>query len=409
MSALARVHLGRSAGARAFLALVVLAELHIFGRSRLWVHEWLWALYQYHFVTVILGPPAAGVAAWEGQRVARASDVSAAAGTTLRAAVMAWAGVYAWVLLAYGVGLLTVVTLVRGAGTPGWPDAASLATVGPPIVLLAAETAAGFVIGRLVRSPLAPPGVAVGCFLVILLFYIAGPAHLVDVGGAGNPMLGHQLRPDLLAAQILLYLSLTLAAFSALVWTRNSPGVIRVGAMVVGLGLVAVALGNLLGQGPDKFRRVDATLLCVGTRPQVCVGPGYAPMASHIRAMLLPYLEELRAAGVPVPERFSMTAHPGEATAPLEGVVFALLRYGERYAEEAAAAQILGWYVRPTCDLFRKPASTAFDGVLSWLGARVYPERVVVPPRPRVLSQGALEEQRAWIRDAVRVLMACGR
>lgn len=409
MNGIGRLHLRRSAGLGALLAGLVLVELHIFGRGRIWAHEWLWAFYQYHFVTVLLGPPSAGVAAWEGQRVARSGEVTAASGATLRAAVLAWASVYAWVLIAYAVGLATVVTLVRMAGTPGWPDRVSVSTVGPAVALLAAETAIGFMVGRLVRSPLVPPVVAVGCFLVVLFFYISGPARLVDVGGASGSLLGLAPRSELQAAQILLYLSLTLAAFLGLLWAQRAPGVMRAGATIVALAVVGVTGRNVVAQGPDSFREADVPLVCVGTRPEVCVGPGYRRLAPAVRDILLPYVEELEAAGAPVPERFAQGALRGEGSAPIGTLVFHLIRYGQAQAESTGPFEIVNWYAGDSCDLVREPASTAFDGVAFWLLARVHPEHVVAPLRPPVLSRGTLEEQRAWIRDAVRVLMACGR
>src|SRR5581483_836717 len=75
MRRLAAVAVRRSIGLMACPALLVLVGLHIFGRSRPWEHEWLWAIYQYHFSTVLLGPAAAGLAAWEGFRAQQAEDL----------------------------------------------------------------------------------------------------------------------------------------------------------------------------------------------------------------------------------------------------------------------------------------------------------------------------------------------
>ncbi len=409
MSSIWRVHLRRSSALAALPAFLILVGLHVFGRGRMWVHEWLWALYQYHFVTVLLGPPAAGVAAWEGQRAARSSEVAAAAGATVRAMVASWAGVYAWTLVAYAAGLVAVVALVRMAGTPAWPDGVAASTLGPPATLLAAETAVGFAIGRGIRSPLVPPFVAVGTFLVVLFSYTVGPARLLDVGGASASMLGLAPRPSLQVSQILLYLALALAALSSPMWARGRTVARRAGATLAVSVVLAAAAANVVRQGPDHFQRVPTPLRCIGAEPEVCVGPGYARLAADARALLLPYLDELQGAGAPVPERFEQTANRGERAAPLGGLMFQLIRYGPEVAEAGAPAAIVLWYMGPSCDVFREPAATAFDGLTAWLESRVHPERVIGELDPPVLSRGTLDEQRAWVRRAVRVLMACGQ
>ncbi|HXF72449.1 MAG TPA: hypothetical protein VNO79_07570 [Actinomycetota bacterium] len=405
MSGAARLHLRRSAGLAAFPAFLASVGLHVLARDRLWVHEWLWAVYQYHFVTVLLGPVAAGVAAWEGQRVARADDLSAAAGARLRAAAWAWAAVMGWVLATYAIGLAAVIALVRAAGTPGWPDATALSTLGPPIALLAAETSTGFVVGLVVSSPLVPPLVATAWFLLVLFLYVAGPATLVTVGGSSS-LLGLAPRRALQAAQVELYLSVV-AASAAWVIARPARPLAKAAACLVGLSLVALGVHRVSDEGPRIFQRTRVTLACIGSEPTICVGPGYVPMAHRIRALLGPYLDELRAAGAPVPSRFDQTALPGEAAAPLGGLVYSLLRYDD---PSAAPFAIIDWYLGPTCDVSRDPAATAFDGLATWLQARVGPRSGGIPEQPvGTFPGGSLEQQRAWVRHAVRVLSACGR
>ncbi|GIU98724.1 MAG: hypothetical protein KatS3mg014_0340 [Actinomycetota bacterium] len=408
MTGIGALHARRSAASVAFPTLIVLVALHIFGRGRIWVYEWLWAFYQYQFVTVLLGPVVAGGSAWEGRRVARAREVAESAGMAVRTVLAAWAGVCGWVLAAYGAGLVIVVLLVWLAGTPGWPDAASISTVGPAVAVLAGAAAVGIGLGYALRSPLVPAVVTVGWFLAVLYFYIAGPSRFVDVGGASGSLLGLAPRPELQAAQIALYASLAAASFLALVWGRGLHGMRRAGAVAAAVVLVAPAAWVLEGLGPDHFRTTDERLVCVGTRPEVCVGPGYASFAEQARAMLIPYLAELEAAGVDVPQRFEQTAGRGEAAAPLGGLMFALVRYGPAQAARSAPFEIIDRYVPPDCDIFREPASTAWDGVTDWLIARVDPQRAFVPPSPRILSEGTLREQRAWVREAVQTLMTCG-
>ena len=51
-----RASLRRSAALRALPVLVAVSIGHVLARNQTWAHEWMWACYQYQFVTVLLGP-----------------------------------------------------------------------------------------------------------------------------------------------------------------------------------------------------------------------------------------------------------------------------------------------------------------------------------------------------------------
>jgi hypothetical protein len=110
--------LRRSIGLVALPALLALVLVHIYARGRLWSHEWLWGFYNYHFLLTMLGPIGAGLGAWEGFRLSRASDLLAGSGRTLSATASAWAALMAWLLVAYGFGLSLVVAHILLEGSP---------------------------------------------------------------------------------------------------------------------------------------------------------------------------------------------------------------------------------------------------------------------------------------------------
>src|SRR5450432_2178551 len=94
----------RSAGRAAAPVMLAVVIAHLALRSRAWTHEWMWAYYQFGFVTVLLGPLLAGVAAWEGWRLSSSADLLTPSLRPRRAATQAWAATLAWGLLLYAAG-----------------------------------------------------------------------------------------------------------------------------------------------------------------------------------------------------------------------------------------------------------------------------------------------------------------
>ena len=82
--------LRRSAGRTGFPVMLAVVATHLVLRDRTWTHEWLWAIYQLGFVTVLLGPLVSGVAAWEGWRLSSAADSVATSVRPRRCAALAW-------------------------------------------------------------------------------------------------------------------------------------------------------------------------------------------------------------------------------------------------------------------------------------------------------------------------------
>lgn len=270
----ALVAMRRSIGGRALPALLVLLGLHIFARARPWTHEWLWAVFQFHFSTVLLGPAAAGLAAWEGFRIQRTEDLLESSGRAGRAIVLSWAAVFAWVLLAYGAGLLTVVALVKVSGTPSLPGIPEFLSLFPAVALLAAEMSTSFVVGWRIRSPLVAPAAAIVWFLVTMFLYVSGPEAAIRVGGASASLVGLRPRPDVQAVQVLFYGSLTAVS---LVWARRRTHIEDVGARVLRMGsfTVPILAAILLTQpSPNVLEPTPPELECVGSEPALWLRSG---------------------------------------------------------------------------------------------------------------------------------------
>ena len=210
--AMTRLALRRSAGRLAAPVMLAVVAAHVLLRGRTWTHEWLWAVYQFGFVVILLGPLVAGIAAWEGWRLSTAGDLLATSLRPRQAAVQTWLATVAWGVLVYLVGLGTVVVLVLAAGAPGWPDLRVLGAALPPLALLAAEAAVGMLAGWWLRHALAAPAAALGCFGLSLWCYASGPSQFITVGGATSSLVGLAPRPGVELAQLLFFAAAALAA-----------------------------------------------------------------------------------------------------------------------------------------------------------------------------------------------------
>jgi hypothetical protein len=395
----------RSAGLGAFPLMLALVVGHVLLRERSWVHEWTWAFVQLAFVTVLLGPFVAGVAAWEGRRLAMASALVDSSVRRGRATAAALAAVALWATVALLAGALIVTALVRTAGTPGWPSPTTLACLAPPAGLLAAYAGVGLLVGRWTAHPLAAPATAVGSFLATLGLYVAGPTQLVDVGGATGSLVRLAPRPDLQLAQVCFFLFLVLLTTLLTTTPRPGSGAWRAAGDAVTLSGVGVgftaALALLLAHGGESLRPVGEHLSCVGRSPRVCVAEGYVRYASTARRALLPYLDALRGAGVHVPSEFQQDAEPGLVSV---GPVDSTLLLGA----DSAGSAVVAAFLSKRCALDEQPAVLAsWEGLTAWLRAEVTGRRPSDPTLPAVVRGPRSAAQLAWVRHAVSELASC--
>lgn len=400
-----RVMVRRSIGLTALAPMVGIVLLHILGRERPWTHEWFWAIYQFNFVTVMLGPVVAGFGAWEGSRFARGRSLFGTSDRELVGLASIWAALLAWVFVAYAVGLAVVATLVKLAGTPGLPDAFAAGTILPAFSLLAAEAAVGLAAGWVLKSPLTAPACAVGSFLLILFLYTKGPGQLIIVGGADDSLLHLAPRANLEAAQSLCYLVVSVAALVfAAHWTGRRHKYHPVTAPSAGFFAV-LSIVLVIAQGGTILERHAPNLRCFGVRPEVCAGPGYAQKLRDARAAFLPYLHVLETAGVPVPYRFAQGQEPGNrSVGPL---TFALLNG----SKEEAGRLTMASYFRKSCALEGKNGHVydLYRAASYWVSAQATGTTMPYDPAiPNVLQRGNVEEQRRWLRNAMSVIQQCG-
>ena len=403
-----RTALRRSAALPALPVLLAIVAAHIALRPRLWAHEWFWAIYQFNFVTILIGPLLAGVAAWEGWRCSAAADLLDTGAQPRRVAAVTWLATLLCGLLVFVVGLVSVGIIVRVAGTPGAPPLAALASVLPAMGLLAAECAVGLLIGWWVRHVLAAPAAAVGCFLLSLWLYVSGPTVLIEVGGASGSMIGVSVRVGPALAQLAYFAAVVLLAVLLVGRPRpwsGTPAALASLAPAATAGVLVLGTASILvAQGPNRLQPAPEALVCVGTAPQVCVSAGYVRYAAGARAALLPYLSRLTEAGVPVPAKFAQNANPGELTV---GPIESTLLLGRT---DGAGFAVINSYLSKRCPIDQDPAlQTEWNGIISWLYAGSVPISVDDASIPSIVRGPQTPTQLAWVKAAMAHLAACGR
>ena len=393
----------RSFGAAAAPGFAALIVVNVAARGTVWKHEWLWAFYQYHFVTVLLGPIAAGAAAWAGRQWSVTAPMVALGRRGVLGPAAPWISFYGWVVACYLAGLAGVCLVVVAAGTPGAPDLAAWRTLAPPLGLLAVVTLAGYVTGYLTRRRMAAPVVAVATFGVLLLLYVAGPGNYVTVGGASSSLVGITPKPRLELAQCVLYAALCcgLAMAVAAAGRRlRVPGRVLVAEVVVAV-VAAVAVAGITAQGGNVFRDEDTPVTCAGSAPQVCVASGYTADLPRLRATLAPVVGVLAAAGATPPATFNQRADGTHAgVAQLD--VIALLAHPGALAQSV----VLSGYLDPSCDLVSRQgnvdAFTQLDAYLTFRLTGTAPDDL--PARIRTAPPG---ERDAWGRRLTTTLRQC--
>ncbi|MFD4242810.1 hypothetical protein ACFWP3_14585 [Streptomyces sp. NPDC058525] len=306
------LHLRRSLGRTAFPFFLLLVVLNTLLRPMAWQHEPMWAVYQYNFTVMLLGPLLAGVAAWEGHRLSRADAFLYAHHRPLAMLAAAWAALTAWSAAAFLLGLALVLGLVAWSGTPPVLGLPELLTPLPALTLLGLACAVGLTAGWLGGDggKLAAPMVAIAVFLAFLLLYAGDLSEFVMVGGATSSLVGLRPKAGTQTSQVAFYLAATLLALLAGAWSaalhRLRPRHLL--AAVATAVLCALSAGHLAAAHPLYLEARPGDVRCHGTRPEICLGRGYTSYEPHLRANLTPLVRAMTRLDLPAPASFRQDA-----------------------------------------------------------------------------------------------------
>lgn len=272
MSLALRLWLRRSTARLAFPAMVIIALFILFGRS-----GWAWEVGQAvsHSTTavIILGPVAAGLAAFDIWR-RQTPAIRTIAATTRRGArgTMALAGatlLYAALAWLLGVGVALALAARNGsAGSLPWGE------LGAGMAALFASVCVGAAIGTLMRNVAAAPVAALLCYALPIAGTMLGVDGVMSAGGATTLTIGITKEPVIAATSFACTVLTGAVAWQAVVYAaRPSRRPVLAGAAGLGIMLVG-GLSYLHSLDPmsNAWRPSGTAVVCVGTAPQVC-GP----------------------------------------------------------------------------------------------------------------------------------------
>jgi len=396
--------LRRSVALPLFLLLVAIEVSQIAFRTHDWLHEWLWAVYQMGFTTVLSAPVAAGMSAWEGGRLNGSRDIIATSPRNHRPLALSAAALVLAAAAAYLVGLISMITAMVAVGTPWGLRPVDLLSVLVPIALLAASVCTGMVVGwYVVRPLLAGAVVAVGWFAVTLWFYASGPAQFVTVGGATDSLFGLMPNVQIQIAQLALYSSSSIFVVALAALRDRVRAVAHVMAVVVLAVACLTTVFRLQQQGGEMLVKRNESTVCRGSEPSLCVGPGYVKLAPHAQAALARYVQVLKRARVePLPARFQQGVAPGGLTVGPLSRSFLNGRYSE------APNLILSTYISKDCakSLDGGLADSAYL-VQSWLRFRVDGQPMLDMEPLSEFVHSTPEAQAEQVRAAFSTLAEC--
>lgn len=273
------IELRRGPGPWLFLVLLAAGGLHVYTRLDTW-SVWTHSTEVVANAPYLMGPVAAGVAAWAGARGPRRGtqqgELLGARGPMSGPAAEI-AALVAWVLAADIVLATALFTITATKATWGGPSPLWLATSAAG---LAVQVPVGWLVGRLLPLRLTGLGVAVGMFALNTWVENELPQSLwqrrLFPVSMWIWMPFDDIRHPPLWGQLLWYVGVGSAIFTILAMVTSARwrqvvavGVASLVASAGGVGTLAVVGGEFYDQGRHVL------FVCEGERPEVCVHPAF--------------------------------------------------------------------------------------------------------------------------------------
>lgn len=259
--------------------------------------------------TVLIGPVAAGLTAWQYARMRQAGFAEYASAT--RRDLAGWVGpaVLVWLqaclALVLTTAVLTLTTVV--VDIPSHPG--DLPIVLQAVAALATYAALGACLGTLVgQSWIAPVAVVLGYLLMLFSVWDLLPGTF-DTGSATGSLVGNVFNGRVIALQGVVALGLAAAfavgALTVLAARHRAVTAVLLVAVCVG----AVAYVRLSGTGYDRYAYPDEplALTCAGSAPEVCVFRDAPRPLEDLATELARQAAALEKLGFDVPARFQVT------------------------------------------------------------------------------------------------------
>lgn len=385
----------------------------VFTRSA-WLGEWAWTMDWSAGTTFVIGPIAAGAAAYEVQRNFQPAG-RALARTLARGPIALWQLTTAiWAAAFAGWLLVAAVAALASVAAGATPQLVLEPLIGTASVL-AAYAAAGSALATVLPKIAAAPLAAILTYSFPIAAAALGVASPFMFGGATGTLAGLSYNHATLAWVILLNLGLAalLLSFSTLALRVPKPRSVLISTMAI--ASCASLIGSALALGPLPNRFViepSVNMVCGDGAPKICMSSGSASKLDEIQGLASDLSLPLSTLGVELPERY-MQQLPGRPAGSGSGVLLlpdSNLNHGPTMPMDVALS-----LARPAdCSAYyaSEPPVAALDAqyvVARWLvlQGEVSGAQDEMDPADRWLSQSAPEESADWIRSVFKRLERC--
>ncbi len=373
-----------------------------------WTGSWKMALDWTSGALMLVGPLAAGFAAWHYSRLRR--SVLATAVRQAGRGPLSWFQPAAGILAAVGTGLaatgLVATTIADRNGSAPAPHQLSILLVSLPV--LASQVLIGVWLGTRFPGSSAAPVAAVGVFSLGALSSAGLIPETFRAGGVTGTLVGEEYDAVTLLAQGSVALAVAAVAGAAVlrvVWPPRQ----RLAPALAGLAVAGAVAAVVSGAaGAERYVFVPVDLRCAGSGPEVCMAVETTRPLQALVGEIRAYTTPLRELGAPVPRRWVQSV-PGRELPPGDGVLM-FVSGGEAGAVVDRRALAISVATPADCAGFRglTPPTEALDAqglVADWiLTERGGPASGLDPETVRWLGSAAASD---WVLATYRSLAAC--
>jgi len=373
-----------------------------------WTGSWKMALDWTSGSLVLVGPVAAGIAAWHYSRLQRSvlAIVIRQAGRGPRPWFRPAVGIAAAVVaVLVATGLLATTIADRNGSVPAPHQLAILLLAVPALV---AQVMIGVWLGTRFPGPWAAPVAAVGVFGLGAMSSAGVIPETFRTGGVTGTLVGQEYDATTLLAQgtvALAVVAVAVVAVLRVVWPTPPRVTSGVATVVVAAAAACVLSG---ASGEERYVSVPVGLRCAGDAPEVCMAVDATRPLRGLVPELAAYTAPLRELGAPVPRRWVQSI-PGRGRNLDDGVLI-FVNSDNAAATVDRRALAISVATPADCAAFHAPVppveALQAQGLLAdWiLTERGGPASGSDPGTVRWLGSAAA---RTWVLATYRSLAAC--
>jgi hypothetical protein len=287
-------------------SLLVVTGVAVMSRGQTWAGEWAWSIDWANGSTLLAGPIAAAITAFEVNRLAGPQWRQTARQTLRPNSMTAQVVLCVWgcACVAWLIGSAIVLALSASHGAQG---AIPFMALGFGPITLLAYVAIGAAIGVALPSLAAAPIAAVTSFGLAYLGASGIIPGIFRTGGVTGTLVGQTWDRRVASMTVLVLLAL---AGALLAWVLARGSVMRstllsVGGVVMAITTVA-GLGDLSIRGDERFVPISAVvdLTCQGTVTKTCLAKTTSSALPGLAKLMDEQAQTLIDAGARIPERY---------------------------------------------------------------------------------------------------------